>query len=331
MRIPRPDHLELVRGRLRRFPVVALVGARQVGKTTLAREIARGFRGTSTFFDLERAADLVAPGRPRAGPAAAARPRRTGRGAAPAGSLPDPSGARRPPAPPRPLPGTGQRVSRAAASGLGEPGGTHLLPRVARPVAGRGGRPEARPPVAPRRLPALLHRAHRERERRMAAGVRPHVPGARPAPARHARSRPDPGTLLGHAGTRPRQRLERVGVRPRLRRRAHHRAAVPGPAERGLRRSPAAAVEREPGEAAGEVAQGVRGRLRAASHPARHRKGGRAGAPSQGGRVLGGVRHPGGHRPARSAPATSATSGAPTPGPSSTCWSSEVRCASGSR
>jgi uncharacterized protein len=59
MRIPRPDHLELVRGRLRRFPVVAILGARQVGKTTLAHEIARGFRGKSTFFDLERAADLA--------------------------------------------------------------------------------------------------------------------------------------------------------------------------------------------------------------------------------------------------------------------------------
>ena len=37
--IPRPGHLELLRGRLRRFPVVALLGARQVGKTTLAREV----------------------------------------------------------------------------------------------------------------------------------------------------------------------------------------------------------------------------------------------------------------------------------------------------
>ncbi len=58
MRIPRPEHRELVRGRLRRFPVVSLLGARQVGKTTLAHEIARGFRGEVTFFDLERAADV---------------------------------------------------------------------------------------------------------------------------------------------------------------------------------------------------------------------------------------------------------------------------------
>jgi len=58
MLIPRLDQQELVSGRLLRFPVVALLGARQVGKTTLAHEIARGFRGKSTFFDLERAADL---------------------------------------------------------------------------------------------------------------------------------------------------------------------------------------------------------------------------------------------------------------------------------
>ena len=58
MHIPRPDQLELVRRRLQRFPVVALLGARQVGKTTLAREIARHYRGSSTFFDLERSADL---------------------------------------------------------------------------------------------------------------------------------------------------------------------------------------------------------------------------------------------------------------------------------
>lgn len=59
MKIPRPGHLATLRGRLRRNPVVALLGARQVGKTTLAREVARGYRGTSTLFDLERAADVA--------------------------------------------------------------------------------------------------------------------------------------------------------------------------------------------------------------------------------------------------------------------------------
>ncbi|MHB8876726.1 MAG: ATP-binding protein [Myxococcaceae bacterium] len=43
---------------LRRNPVVAVVGARQVGKSTLARQIATRMKGTTTFFDLEHPADL---------------------------------------------------------------------------------------------------------------------------------------------------------------------------------------------------------------------------------------------------------------------------------
>ncbi len=58
MQVPRAEHRAALEGRLRRFPVVALLGARQVGKTTLACEIARGYRGGSTVFDLERTADL---------------------------------------------------------------------------------------------------------------------------------------------------------------------------------------------------------------------------------------------------------------------------------
>lgn len=41
---------------LREAPVVALLGARQVGKTTLARQIAKAWPGTSKVFDLEVAA-----------------------------------------------------------------------------------------------------------------------------------------------------------------------------------------------------------------------------------------------------------------------------------
>src|SRR5688572_6010370 len=36
-----------------RYPVVALLGARQVGKTTLAHEVRRRFRGPTEYFDLE--------------------------------------------------------------------------------------------------------------------------------------------------------------------------------------------------------------------------------------------------------------------------------------
>jgi hypothetical protein len=44
---------------LRERPVVALLGARQVGKTTLARELVRRRAGPTTFFDLEDRRDLA--------------------------------------------------------------------------------------------------------------------------------------------------------------------------------------------------------------------------------------------------------------------------------
>jgi len=52
-------HLEaLLLASLRRFPVVGLVGPRQVGKTTLARAVARRF-GESVYLDLERPSDVA--------------------------------------------------------------------------------------------------------------------------------------------------------------------------------------------------------------------------------------------------------------------------------
>lgn len=56
--IARPSHVAAVRGLLARNPVVALLGARQVGKTTLARHIAAAVP-RATLFDLERAADVA--------------------------------------------------------------------------------------------------------------------------------------------------------------------------------------------------------------------------------------------------------------------------------
>lgn len=56
--IDRSKHREYVAGLLREFPVVALVGPRQVGKTTLARDIFDKRRGQKTYLDLERPADL---------------------------------------------------------------------------------------------------------------------------------------------------------------------------------------------------------------------------------------------------------------------------------
>jgi len=56
--IERAQHTARVRELLRRHPVVALIGARQVGKTTLAREISAA-EGRVTRFDLENPQDLA--------------------------------------------------------------------------------------------------------------------------------------------------------------------------------------------------------------------------------------------------------------------------------
>ncbi len=51
--IARQDHIRLVRRALRENPVVALLGARQVGKTTLAAAVAKAHGQRTTTFDLE--------------------------------------------------------------------------------------------------------------------------------------------------------------------------------------------------------------------------------------------------------------------------------------
>jgi predicted AAA+ superfamily ATPase len=57
--IDRHRHLERLAWLFRTFPVVAILGARQVGKTTLARTFGQGWDGPVAHFDLESAADLA--------------------------------------------------------------------------------------------------------------------------------------------------------------------------------------------------------------------------------------------------------------------------------
>ncbi|UCG42396.1 MAG: ATP-binding protein [candidate division WOR-3 bacterium] len=57
--IERASELAVLTGLLSRHPVVGIIGARQVGKTTLARQFAAGRRGPTSFFDLENPADLA--------------------------------------------------------------------------------------------------------------------------------------------------------------------------------------------------------------------------------------------------------------------------------
>jgi len=56
--ISRHRHLQRVEKLLRRFPVVGIIGARQVGKSTLARSLAARRKGPTTIFDLEDPVDL---------------------------------------------------------------------------------------------------------------------------------------------------------------------------------------------------------------------------------------------------------------------------------
>lgn len=55
----RATELLEIRALLRTSPVVAILGPRQIGKTTLAREIARGWPDLTTAFDLEDPRDLA--------------------------------------------------------------------------------------------------------------------------------------------------------------------------------------------------------------------------------------------------------------------------------
>jgi uncharacterized protein len=56
--VARPRHLARLRALLEAFPVVGLIGARQVGKTTLARALDASLAGRATSFDLENPRDL---------------------------------------------------------------------------------------------------------------------------------------------------------------------------------------------------------------------------------------------------------------------------------
>jgi hypothetical protein len=57
--IARTVHIAAARKRLANFPVVAVLGARQIGKTTLAEQVAAGYTQPVHRFDLENPMDLA--------------------------------------------------------------------------------------------------------------------------------------------------------------------------------------------------------------------------------------------------------------------------------
>lgn len=63
--LARERHLTNVEGLLERYPVVAILGARQIGKTTLARQLLERRESAKTVFDLEDPSDLARLREPR--------------------------------------------------------------------------------------------------------------------------------------------------------------------------------------------------------------------------------------------------------------------------
>jgi uncharacterized protein len=57
--LERPQELAAVRSLLRRHPIVGIIGARQIGKTTLARQLAAEHPRPSEYFDLEDPGDIA--------------------------------------------------------------------------------------------------------------------------------------------------------------------------------------------------------------------------------------------------------------------------------
>jgi predicted AAA+ superfamily ATPase len=62
--IDRPREIKTLRGLISRNPVVGIIGARQVGKTTLARSFMAQMRGLAHYFDLENPEDEARLGDP---------------------------------------------------------------------------------------------------------------------------------------------------------------------------------------------------------------------------------------------------------------------------
>jgi predicted AAA+ superfamily ATPase len=57
--IDRKEEVETIQGLPRRHPVVGMIGARQVGKTTLARLLIKKTKTPSSYFDLENPEEIL--------------------------------------------------------------------------------------------------------------------------------------------------------------------------------------------------------------------------------------------------------------------------------
>ena len=291
--IPRAGHAASVRDLLRQFPVVGLIGARQVGKTTLARSVVEDSAQPVTFFDLEdptdeaRLSDPKLALEPLRGLVVIDEVQRLARLFELLRVLVD-------------RPGNTTRFLVLGSAG------PDLLRQSSETLAGRiayheltrfGSTRRASAPSNGSGCGAASRRRswrRRRRQRALAERVHPDVPRARPAAARRVGAGGDDAAVLDDGGPLPRQPLEERRGRPRARGvRSDHRH-VPRHAHRCAGGAPPRSVVREPQEAAGQGPPGLRGGHRAVARATRARFRDRAPRTPEGRGVVGGVRHAGG-------------------------------------
>ena len=199
-----------------------------------------------------------APRRSAAGAVGSRRAGRSRRGATPSRPVPDTTRAGRPSPPSGPVPGPGERLARLAATEFRIPRRPRRLLRVARTVPGRDGAIASGRPLAAGWLPGLVHGPQRRRQLPVASGLRADVRRAGHRTTRHRHPRRHARAFLEHARPLPRAGLERLGAGPGVQRLPSHRAPLPRCPGSHVHGTQPQALEREPAQAPGPVAQGLR-------------------------------------------------------------------------
>ena len=126
---------------------------------------------------------------------------------------------------------------------------------------GRPGRTRSafrRQALASRRGPTVLPRAVRGGQRGLAKTVHPDDPRARPASVGCACSGDGAAAFLDHGRPLPWASLERGGAGPCLGREPLHHPPLPRPADRCAHGPPVPALACQPGQAPGQITQGLR-------------------------------------------------------------------------
>ena len=151
----------------------------------------------------------------------------------------------------------------------------------------------ARPALAARRVPAGVYGQERSGFDGLAPAIPADLSGTRHPATGHPDSGRRPAALLEHAGPLSRPNLERRRAGPRAGGQRTDRAPLPRSLDRRLHAPAIAALVRKSRQAPGQGAEGLRARQRPAARASGHRQPARPGASSQGRRLVGRLRRRG--------------------------------------